>query len=99
MDQNTFTWGGDDVVALLTLSRPHCMDIEGKHAVLTAVNSLGENKTCRALIIAANHPAAWLVNVAELVEMTPEEARASSRAGHHDPDRLAHLDVPVHASA
>ena len=98
MDQNTFTWGGDDVVALLTLSRPHCMDIEGKHAVLTAVNSLGKNKTCRALIIAANNPAAWLVNVAELVEMNPEEARAFSRAGHLLADALANLAVPVIAA-
>src|SRR5439155_24172380 len=98
MDQNTFTWGGDDVVALLTLSRPHCMDIEGKHAILRAVNSLGENKTCRALIIAANHPAAWLVNVAELVEMNPEEARAFSRAGSLLADALANLAVPVIAA-
>ena len=98
MEQNTLTVSGDDKVAVLTLSRPHCLDIAGKHALLDAVNSLTERPNLRALIIAASHSQAWLVNVAELVEMHPAEARAFSHAGHKLAQAIASLPVPVIAA-
>lgn len=98
MEQNTLTLSGDDRVAVLTLSRPHCLDIAGKHALLDAVNSLAERSNLRALIIAASHPQAWLVNVAELVDMSPATARAFSYAGHKLANALASLPVPVIAA-
>jgi enoyl-CoA hydratase/carnithine racemase len=98
MENRTFTLTGDDVVASLTLSRPHCLDIEGKHALLDAVNSLAARPNLRALIIAASDPQAWLVNVAELVEMSPADARAFSHAGHLLADALAGMPVPVLAA-
>jgi enoyl-CoA hydratase len=98
MERNTLTLSGDDTVAVLTLSRPHCLDVAGKHALLDAVNSLAERPNLRALIIAASHPQAWLVNVAELVDMSPATARAFSHAGHQLADALARLPVPVIAA-
>jgi enoyl-CoA hydratase/carnithine racemase len=98
MEQNTLTLSGDGSVAVLTLSRPHCLDIAGKHALLDAVNSLAARPKLRALIVAASHPQAWLVNVAELVEMSPTEARAFSNAGHQLADALSRLPVPVIAA-
>jgi enoyl-CoA hydratase len=98
MEKNTLTLAGDEKIAVLTLSRPHCLDIAGKHALLDAVNSLAERPNLRALIIAATDAQAWLVNVAELVDMTPAEARAFSHAGHQLADALADLPVPVIAA-
>jgi enoyl-CoA hydratase len=98
MENKTFTLTGDEAVAVLTLSRPHCLDIAGKHALLDAVNSLAERPNLRMLIIAASDPQAWLVNVAELVEMTPADARAFSHAGHRLADALAGMPVPVLAT-
>jgi hypothetical protein len=69
MEQNTLTLSGDDRVAVLTLSRPHCLDVAGKHALLDAVNFLAERPNLRALIFAASHPQAWLVNGAELLSL------------------------------
>jgi enoyl-CoA hydratase len=63
--------------------------------LLAAVNSLAERPNLRALIIAATNPQAWLVNVAELVEMSPADARAFSHAGHLLADALAGIPVPV----
>jgi enoyl-CoA hydratase len=66
--------------------------------LLDAVNSLAERPNLGALIIAASHPQAWLVNVAELVDMSPAEARAFSQAGHQLADALSSLPVPVIAA-
>jgi enoyl-CoA hydratase len=63
-----------------------------------AVNCLAARPKLRALIVAASHPQAWLVNVAELVDMSPTEARAFSRAGHQLADALSRLPVPVIAA-
>jgi enoyl-CoA hydratase len=62
------------------------------------VNSLVETVTLRVLIIAASHPQAWLVNVAELAEMSPAEARNFSQVGHKLADALASVPVPVIAA-
>jgi enoyl-CoA hydratase len=98
MENDTFTLTGDVAVAVLTLSRPHCLDIAGKHALLDAVDSLSARTELRALIITAKNSQAWLVNVAELVEMSPADARAFSHAGHRLADALARLPVPVIAA-
>lgn len=82
MQKNTFEVSGHEVVAVLTLSRPYCLDIEGKHALLDALALLADRPNLRALIINASDPLAWLVNVAEPVEMTPTDARSFSHAGH-----------------
>ena len=75
MEKNTLTLAGDEKIAVLTLSRPHCLDIAGKHALLDAVNSLAERPNLRALIIAATDAQAWLVNVAELDGHDPRRGR------------------------
>ena len=98
MENKTLTLTGDDAVAVLTLSRSHCLDIAGKQALVEAVNSLAGLAGLRALIVAADNPQAWLVNVAELVEMSPAAARAFSRAGHQLADGFADLPVPVIAA-
>ena len=98
MKQPTFKITGDQSVPIATLSRPHCLDIEGKHDLMQLVRSLSEQKDLRALIIAASDPEAWLVNVGELVEMSPDQGRAFSRAGHQLADALASLPAPVIAA-
>lgn len=98
MEHRALTLTGDAAVAVLTLSRSHCLDITGKHELLDAISSLSRRTSLRALIINANHSDAWLVNVSELVEMGPADARAFSQAGHQLADSLAHLPVPVIAA-
>jgi enoyl-CoA hydratase len=98
MEQETFILTGDASVALLTLSRPYCLDIHRKHELTEAIHSLSDRGTLRALIIAASHPQAWRVNVRELVDMSPGEARAFSRAGHQLTDALGDLPAPVIAA-
>ena len=95
---DTFSLGGDDAVVVLTLSRPHCLDIQGKQALIAALASLTDHRTMRALILAASDPQAWLVNVAELVGMSPAEARVFSQEGHRLADALPSLPVPVIAA-
>lgn len=62
------------------------------------VNSMAARKGLRALILAASNPRAWLVDVTELVEMGPDQARDFSHAGHRLADALASLPVPVIAA-
>lgn len=95
MEKNTFKVSGDEAVAVLTLCRPYCLDVEGKHALLDALTSLTERSNLRALIINASDPQAWLVNVAELVEMKPDDARSFSHNGHRLADAIASLPVPA----
>lgn len=98
MEKNTFKISGDEAVAVLTLSRPYCLDMEGKHALLDALALLSDRPNLRALIINASDPQAWLVNVAELVEMNPSDARSFSHAGHRVADAIASLPAPVIAA-
>jgi enoyl-CoA hydratase len=98
MRQQTFTQEKDGAIAILTLSRAHCLDIEGKHALTEAIHDLVNDQALRAVVLTASHAQAWLVNVAELAEMSPHEAHAFSRAGHNLGDALAQLPVPVVAA-
>lgn len=54
MQKNTFEVSGHEVVAVLTLSRPYRLDIEGKHALLDALALLADRPNLRALIINAS---------------------------------------------
>ena len=98
MEQQTLTQEKDGAIAILTLSRAHCLDIEGKHVLTDAIQELANDSTLRAVVLTARHAQAWLVNVAELAEMSPHEARAFSRSGHHLGDALTELPVPVVAA-
>jgi enoyl-CoA hydratase len=98
MQNSTLIRSGDEVVAVLMLRRAHCLDIAGKHDLTGMFEQLATHSSLRAVILAASHPAAWLVNVAELAEMTSAEARAFSRAGHRLADAIAALPVPVIAA-
>lgn len=98
MRQKTFTQEKDGAVAVLTLSRAHCLDIEGKHVLTQGIHELANDQALRAVVLTACHPQAWLVNVAELSEMSPQEARAFSRAGHKLGDALTELPVPIVAA-
>jgi enoyl-CoA hydratase len=98
MENGTCILNSYDKVALVTLSRPYCLDIAGKHELTEVIHSLNERGTLRTLLIAASDPQAWLVNVQELVDMSPDEARAFSRAGHRLADALGNLPVPVIAA-
>lgn len=88
----------DEPVARITLKRAHCLDIAGTHALTDAFLVLAERHDLRAVILAADHQAAWLVDVAELAEMSPAAARAFSSAGHRLTDAIAALPVPVIAA-
>jgi enoyl-CoA hydratase len=98
MGQKTFTQEKDGAIAILTLSRAHCLDIEGQHVLTEAIHELANDSTLRAVVLTARHAQAWLVNVAELAEMSPHDARAFSRSGHHLGDALTELPVPVVAA-
>jgi enoyl-CoA hydratase len=98
MHNSTLIHSGDETVAVLTLGRAHCLDIAGKHEITETFAQLARHPSLRAVILAASHPAAWLVDVAELAEMTSTEARVFSRAGHRLADTIAALPVPVIAA-
>ena len=88
----------DEPIATINLKRAHCLDIAGKHALTDTFLALAERNDLRAVILTADHQAAWLVDVAELAEMSPAAARAFSSAGHRLADAIAALPVPVIAA-
>ena len=49
MQKNTFEVSGHEVVAVLTLSRPYCLDIEGKRALLDALALLADRPNLRTV--------------------------------------------------
>jgi enoyl-CoA hydratase len=98
MPTTTFRIERDGSTTTLTLMRAHCLDIAGKHELAQAVTELGREESARALILAAGHPEAMLVDVSELVDMTPAQARAFSQGGHLLADALAEAPIPVIAA-
>ena len=87
-----------DGVATLTLLRPMCLNIAGKHAIAETLTALTNDDQLRVLIVAASHPAAFLVDVAELADMSQADALAFSQSGHQVADALAALPFPVIAA-
>jgi enoyl-CoA hydratase len=84
--------------AVLTLTRPYSVNIAGKHELLQTLRQLAQQENLRALIVASGHPAAFLVDVAELVNMTATEAQAFSEAGQQVVAALAELPFPTIAA-
>ncbi len=80
------------------MNRPNSLSIAGKHELLHTLRQLAEQENLRALIIAFGHPAAFLVDVAELVNMSPTEARAFSEAGQQVAAALSELPFPTDRS-
>jgi len=87
-----------DQIAVLTLPRAMSLDSAGKHALSVAAEELGHRDDVRALILTANDPAAFLVNVSELADMEEGSAAAFSRAGHRLAGILESLPFPVMAA-
>ncbi len=87
-----------DHVAVLTLSRPMSLDSAGKHSITATAEELAQRNDLRALIINASHPAAFLVNVAELSDMQEAAAADFSRAGHRLANTLESLPFAVIAA-
>jgi enoyl-CoA hydratase len=79
----------------LTMKRAHCLNIAGKREIARAITELGRDESIRSLILTSEHPEALLVDVAELVDMTPAQARAFSQGGHDLADALGVLPFPV----
>jgi enoyl-CoA hydratase len=88
----------DKIKATLTLMRPCCLDIAGKHELTRALNELASDEKIRALILTSEDPQGMLVDVNELVDMTPTQARAFSDSGHRLAQALASLPFPVIAA-
>jgi enoyl-CoA hydratase len=84
--------------AVLTLTRPYSLNIAGKHELLETLRQLAQQDNLRALIVASGHPAAFLVDVAELVDMKATEAQAFSEAGQQVAAALAELPFPTIAA-
>lgn len=95
---DTFRLERHDSATTFTLVRAHCLDIAGKLELARAVTELASDERIRVLILASEHPQAMLVDVAELVAMTPAEARAFSASGHRLADALAAAPFPVIAA-
>ena len=85
-------------VAILTLQKPFSLDSAGKAALTDAVARLNSTQTPRVLILSANHPHAFLVNVAELADMSTIEAQAFSAAGHRLAQTLEGAPYPTIAA-
>jgi enoyl-CoA hydratase/carnithine racemase len=72
MNIGTFPLSIDSGVAVLTLDRPFCLDIAGKHALSETITSLRDRNGVRALIIASGNQQGFLVNAAELANLLHE---------------------------
>jgi len=64
------------------MTRAHCLDIDGKHALTTAIKEFTSRDRPRALILTHTHPAAFLVDVAQLADMKADDAEQFSASGH-----------------
>ncbi|MBO0719929.1 MAG: enoyl-CoA hydratase/isomerase family protein [Blastocatellia bacterium] len=93
MDELDLTRDGE--IAILTLRRPMSIDSAGKRALTDAVARLSMYDIPRTLIITSNHPQAFLVNLGELADMAPVEARAFSAAGHRMAQTLEEAPFPI----
>lgn len=98
MQSQTCQVSTSENVATLTLIRPHCLNIAGKHELTETIAKLAESPSIRALIITAGDPQAWLVDVAELVNMSPADAQSFSEAGYRLAEALANLPCPTIAA-
>jgi hypothetical protein len=98
MNIGTFPLSIDSGVAVLTLDRPFCLDIAGKHALSETMTSLRDRNEVRALIIASANQQGFLVNVAELADMSAEAAAAFSASGHAMAAAIETLPFPVIAA-
>jgi enoyl-CoA hydratase len=85
-------------IATLTLTRPRSLDSGGKHALIDKIEQLAGRDDLRALIIAAEHPAAFLVDVAELADMQGATAADFTHAGYRLASTLESLPFPVIAA-
>jgi enoyl-CoA hydratase len=88
----------DSYKATLTLTRPYCIDIAGKHELAHVLNELASDENIRALILTSEDPQGFLVDVRELVDMTKAQARAFSDSGHRLAQALGSLPFPVIAA-
>jgi enoyl-CoA hydratase len=84
---------GTTIIA--TLLRAHCLDVAGKDALLEVFREIGQDESARAVVLRSEHPAAMLVDVSELVQIQPREARAFSQKGHHLANIITSLPMPV----
>ena len=98
MNIRAFPLSIDSGIALLTLDRPFCLDIAGKHELSEAMESLQGRNEVRALIVASGSQKAFLVNVAELADMRAEDAASFSAAGHALAAAIEALPFPVIAA-
>lgn len=98
MNTSRFPVTVEDDVAILKLDRATSVDVAGKHALTEAMNELNGREDLRALIVAGDHPLAFLVNVAELADMSANAARDFSASGHALAAALEALPFPVVAA-
>ena len=82
-------------IAILTLRRPFSLDSAGKTELTNAILRLNTTQIPRALVLSASHPQAFLVNVAELADMSTAEARDFSSAGHRLAETLEDAPYPT----
>ena len=98
MNAPRFPMTVEDGAVILTLDRSNCLDVAGKHALTTALSELKGREDLRALIIAGEHPQAFLVDVAELADMSAAAARDFSGSGHALAAALEALPFPAVAA-
>lgn len=95
MNIRDFPLSIDSGVVVLTLNRPFCVDIAGKHELRETMESLRGRNEVRALAVASGNQQDFLVNVAELADMRAEDAPAFSAAGHALAAAIEALPFPV----
>jgi enoyl-CoA hydratase len=88
----------DGSTVTLTLRRAQCLDIAGKQELTDVFSALADDADARVVILRSEHPAALLVDVAELAHMTPAAALSYSRAGQRLMETLEALPVPIIAA-
>jgi enoyl-CoA hydratase len=98
MKDHLFPVSIDSGIAVLTLDRAFCLDIAGKHALMETLGSLQDRNEIRTLIIANGNQQAFLVDVAELADMSAEAAAAFSASGHTLAGAIEALPFPVIAA-
>lgn len=85
-------------IAVLTLQRAFSLDSAGKSELTDFISDLTMSQPPRVLVLTDAHPEAFLVDAAELADMSATKARAFSLAGHRLVQALEDLPCPTIAA-
>jgi enoyl-CoA hydratase len=95
MSVGSLTLTREGEIAILKLQRAFSLDSAGTAELIDAISGLKTNQPPRVLILTDTNPKAFMVDVAELADMSATAARTFSSAGHRLAQALEDLPCPT----